>query len=89
MYKVELKHIGEYAFSAKVGEQEILIDAKSQGLTPPALLLAALGSCIGVFSRKYAEGTKLELKDFTINVEAELSKEPPVSFREINDNYKL
>jgi uncharacterized OsmC-like protein len=37
---------------------------------------------VGVYIRKYAEG-KLELNDFKVNVSAELSKEPPLCFRQI------
>ena len=54
-------------------------------MTPPDTLLAALGSCIGVYIRKYAEGARLDLEKFKITVEAELSnpKDVPFCFREI------
>jgi uncharacterized OsmC-like protein len=72
------------AFSAKAGESEFSIDAKGKGLTPLDALLAGLGSCIGVYIRKYAEGSKLQLENFKVNVSAELSKESPFSFRYIS-----
>jgi uncharacterized OsmC-like protein len=84
MYKVEIIHNQEMVFTAKCGESEFIIDAKSKGLTPLDALLAGLGSCIGVYIRKYAEGAKLNLTNFKIDISAELSKEAPFSFRQIN-----
>ncbi|MDD5128783.1 MAG: OsmC family protein [Candidatus Omnitrophica bacterium] len=84
MYRVEVTHNRDMAFSAKAGEGEFSIDAKGKGLTPLDALLAGLGSCIGVYIRKYAEGSKLQLENFKVNVSAELSKESPFSFRYIS-----
>jgi len=84
MYRVEVTHNRDMAFSVKAGESEFSIDAKGKGLTPLDALLAGLGSCIGVYIRKYAEGSKLQLENFKVNVSAELSKESPFSFRYIN-----
>ena len=72
------------AFTAHAGESEFVIDAQGKGLTPLDALLAGLGSCIGVYIRKYAEGSKLNLTDFKINISAELSGQSPVSFRLIS-----
>ena len=82
MYKVEITHQKDLAFTVKVGSSEFVID--SQGLTPLDALLAGLGSCIGVYILKYASGSKLELKNFKINVSAGLSSQPPLHFELIN-----
>lgn len=84
MYQVEIKHNQDMAFTARAGESEFVIDAQGKGLTPLDTLLAGLGSCIGVYIRKYAEGSKLNLTNFKINVSAELSSPSPVSFRQIS-----
>ncbi|MDD5282475.1 MAG: OsmC family protein [Candidatus Omnitrophica bacterium] len=84
MYKIEVVHNQDLAFSVKSGESEFVVDAKGKGLTPLDALLTGLGSCIGVYIRKYSEGSKLNLENFKINVSAELSKESPLSFRQIN-----
>ena len=84
MYKVEITHNQEMAFTAKVGVSEFIIDAQGQGLTPLDALLAGLGSCIGVYIRKYAVGSKLELKNFKINVSAQLCSQSPFSFKQID-----
>jgi len=83
MYRVEITHNQDMSFTAKSGESEYIIDAKGKGLTPLDALLAGLGSCTGVYIRKYAEGAKLGLVNFKVNVSAELNKESPVSFRQI------
>ncbi|TAM40576.1 OsmC family peroxiredoxin [bacterium] len=83
MYQVEIKHDRDFSFTAKAGESEFVIDAKGKGLTPLDAFLAGLGSCTGVYIRKYAEGSKLDLSNFKVKVSAELSKEAPFSFRQI------
>jgi uncharacterized OsmC-like protein len=84
MYKVQVTHNQDLAFTVKTKESEFIIDAKGKELTPLDALLAGLGSCIGVYIHKYAEGSKLNLNNFNINVSAELSQDSPVSFRQIN-----
>lgn len=84
MYKVEITHNQEMAFTAKVGTSEFIIDAQGQGLTPLDALLTGLGSCIGVYIRKYAVGSKLELKNFKVSVSAQLCSQSPFSFKQID-----
>jgi len=83
MYKIEITHNSDLAFTVKSGESEFIIDAKGKGLTPLDALLSGLGSCVGVYMQKYAHGSSLKLENFKINVSAELSKEAPLSFRQI------
>jgi putative redox protein len=84
MYKVEVSHNQDMVFTIKTGQSEFVIDAQGQGLTPLDVLLAGLGSCIGVYIRKYAQGSKLELKNFKVNVSAQLGSQSPLSFKLIN-----
>lgn len=83
MYRVEVTNKGGMVFNAKSGDSEFIIDAKGKGFSPPDALLAGLGSCVGVYIRKYIEGAGLELKEFVIKTEAEFSQEKPVCFRNI------
>ena len=89
MYKIEVTHNQDLAFSVKAGESEFIVDAKGKGLTPLDALLAGLGSCVGVFICKYAQGSKQTIENFKVNVSAELSKESPLSFRQINVDIDL
>lgn len=84
MYKVDVTSQGGYQFNVKSKDYEFAVDIKGGGITPPDTLLASLGSCVGVYLRKYAEGAKLPLGEFTVTVEADLGKESPYYFRTIS-----
>ncbi len=84
MYNVEITHNQDQAFTVKARQSEFIIDAQGQGLTPLDACLAGLGSCVGVYICKYAQGAKLSLKNFKINVSGELSNQSPFSFKLIN-----
>ncbi len=84
MYHVDIDNKGAYLFEAKSKDGSLRIDIKGNGMTPPDVLLASLGSCIGVYCRKYAESAGLPLGEFSVSLSAELSKEAPVSFRQIS-----
>jgi uncharacterized OsmC-like protein len=83
MYHVEITSTSESAFKAKSKDYEFMIDTKGKGMSPADTLLASLGSCIGVYLRKYCEGAKLNLPGFAISVDAEFTKEPAFCFKEI------
>ena len=89
MYHVEISSSAGSAFRVKSKDYEFVIDTKGSGVTPPDTLLARLGSCIGVYLRKYAEGAGLPINDFTVTLDADLSKEAPVSFRSIRARIDL
>jgi len=82
MYSVEVTNSGGYKFNARSKGYEFIIDATGAGIAPPDALLASLGSCTGVYIRKYLEGARLEVESFSIKVEAEFSREP-LCFKEI------
>lgn len=84
MYKVEITNKSNYLFNVKSKDYEFAIDVKGKGITPPDTLLASIGSCLGVYLRKYAEGTKLALKDFNITVQADFCEEKPMRFKDIS-----
>ncbi len=89
MYRIEIMNHGNSKFTAKTKNYEFNIDTSGEGCTPPDALLASLGSCIGVYIRKYAEGSKITLPEFTVTAEGDLSKESPVSFKLINVSVDL
>jgi len=89
MYQVEVIHQKDYTFEVKSKDYQFIVDIKGNGITPPDTLLASLGSCVGVYVRKYAEGAKLGIENFSINVTAEFSKESLACFREIKVSLDL
>ena len=86
MYRVEISNKGDSVFKVKSKDYEFNVDTKGKGITPPDALLASLGSCMGVYVRKYAEGAKLDLGNFKISVEADLDVERPYRFKNIKAN---
>lgn len=89
MYHVDIVNKGDYLFNVKSKEHEFIVDIKGKGINPLDTLLASLGTCIGVYLRKYAEGVKLEIPEFNIKVDAELSLKQPVCFKKINVSIDL
>ncbi|MFA5157111.1 MAG: OsmC family protein [Candidatus Omnitrophota bacterium] len=83
MYRVDIESSPDGAFSVKAGSGSFVMDMKNKGVTPPDALLAALGSCIGVYIRKYTDGAGLALGKFSVSVESEFSAEPPLRFKTI------
>jgi uncharacterized OsmC-like protein len=89
MYHVEINNRGDTTFQVKSKDYEFVVDTQGKGVTPPDTLLASLGTCIGVYLRKYTEGSKIDLKGFNVTVDAEFSEEAPICFREIAVNLDL
>ena len=89
MYKVEVTNKGDSVFNVKSKDYEFAVDTRGKGMTPPDTLLASLGSCMGVYIRKYAEGAKLDLGNFKIIVEADFDTEKPYRFQNIKATISL
>lgn len=83
MHSLDIENKGNFTFKVKLKDCEFVIDTKEKSISPLDALLASLGSCVGVYIRKYFEGAKLELKDFDIKVESEFLKDRPPRFRDI------
>lgn len=82
MYAVEVSNKGTGIFDVTARENTMTIEPMGKGFAPAEVLLASLGSCIGFFVRRYAEQTKLEIKEFSIRLESEFSQ-GPMSLRRI------
>lgn len=83
MYSVEVASGPGSTLIAKSKDAQITIGLDGKSFTPMDVLLASLGSCKAVYIRKYAQGAKIDLKDFSLKLEAEFSKEPLVCFKKI------
>lgn len=89
MYKVDITAAGDYKFNVRSKDAEFIVDTKGGGMTPPDTLLASLGSCVGVYMRKYADGARLDLGNFSVSVEGDLGREAPYYFRQIKVSVDL
>lgn len=84
MYHVDISNSGDDSFKVSSQGYEFTVGMKGQpGVTPPDALLASLGTCIGVYLRKYTEGLKIPLPEFDIRVSAEFSQDKHIGFRKI------
>ena len=84
MYKVEIINDGNSLFKIISKNYEFTIDTMGKGVSPPDALLASLGSCVGVYIRKYLANTEFKDSKFSISVAAEFGSEKPVCFRAID-----
>ena len=89
MYQADISNKNGYTFDVKTKDYKFTVDTGGNGVSPPDALLVSLGSCIGVYIRKYAEGAKLKLEGFNIRVKGDFSKERPFCFRRIDVSIDL
>jgi uncharacterized OsmC-like protein len=83
MYKITVEHQQDMKFKVKGKDAEFIIDANGGAIAPLETLLAALGSCVGVYTRYFSQKAKVPLEKFSITLQAELTEEPPYSFKKI------
>ena len=73
-----------YAFKASSEDFDFMMDGKGMvGMSPSGALLASLGGCVSLYIRKYADSTKLAIKEINVTVESDFAKEPVIHFKEI------
>ena len=89
MYHVDVVNSGDSIFEVKSKDGEFVVDTKGKGITPPDALLASIGSCMGVYIRKYCEGARIPIPGFTVTAEADFAKEPPFRFKDIKVSIDL
>ena len=80
--EVIVEHLGAVQFEIKARQHKIVCDQPSEnggfdeGMTPPELLLASLGSCAGFYAALYLKKHKLATEGTKIRVTAYKRKEP-------------
>ncbi len=83
MYHVDVSCKEGNVFDVTSGEAKMTIGFSEKNLGPLPTLLASLGSCVGVYLRRYADNLKLPIKEFSVSVEADLTKDDSPGFRKI------
>jgi putative redox protein len=80
--EVSVEHLGMVQFQIKVRSHSIISDQPveqggfDEGVTPPELLLASLGSCAGYYAAQYLRKHKLALEGTRVRVTCDKAKEP-------------
>jgi putative redox protein len=82
------KHDG--VFESEQEGNKITIDTtRKEGISPKALLLSGLAGCTGVDVVDILEKMRVAFSDFSIEVEAEQTQDPPKVFTDIFVTYTI
>jgi putative redox protein len=82
MLEVSVEHLGAVQFEIKARGNSIVSDQPAEnggfdeGMTPPELMLASLGSCAGFYAVDYLKRQKLAVEGTKVRVTAEKAKNP-------------
>jgi putative redox protein len=82
MMEVFVEHLGAVQFEIKARQHTIVSDqpresfGHDEGMTPPELLLASLGSCAAFYAAQYLRKHQLATAGTRVRVVAEKAKEP-------------
>ena len=88
--EVTVEHLGAVQFEIKARQHTLISDQPAdnngydEGMTPPELLLASLGSCAAYYAVDYLKRNKIEVEGVKTRVTADKVKGP---FR--LDNFKI
>lgn len=80
--EVTVEHLGAVKFEIKARNHTILCDQPAEnfghdeGMTPPELLLASVGSCAGFYAAQYLRKHKLATEGTRVRVTADKVKDP-------------
>jgi len=80
--EVTVEHLGALQFEIRARQHSIVSDqppengGHDEGMTPPELLLASLGSCVGFYAAQYLRKHKLATEGTRVRVTADKLKDP-------------
>ena len=82
MLEVSVEHLGAVQFEIKARKNSMVSDQPEEnggfdeGMTPPELMLASLGSCAAFYAVDYLKRQKLAVEGTKVRVTAEKAKNP-------------
>jgi uncharacterized OsmC-like protein len=80
--EVTIEHLGSVQFEIKARQHTIPCDqppengGSDEGMTPPELMLASLGSCAGFYAAQYLRKFKLSTEGTRVRITADKLKDP-------------
>ena len=80
--EVTVEYLGAAQFEVRARNHKIVCDQPEEnggfdeGMTPPELLLASLGTCAGYYAAEYLNARQLPTEGMRIHVTAEKAKSP-------------
>jgi putative redox protein len=81
--EIQVEHLGAFQFEIRARQHTMVSDQPlenggyDEGMTPPELLLASLGSCAGYYAAQYLRKQKLATEGTLVRVTAEKAVDPP------------
>lgn len=94
-HEVETLWMGKMQFNALVNGHTIIMDApervggEDNGPIPKPFVLTALSGCTGMDVVAFLRKEGIEMKNFGLTVEGEISKQPPIEYISIHLVYNL
>jgi putative redox protein len=80
--EIRVEHLGGVQFEIKARQHVVVSDQPpenggfDEGMTPPEMLLASLGSCAGFYAAQYLRKHKLANEGTIVRVTADKAKDP-------------
>ena len=80
--EITVEHLGSLQFEIKtrghsiISDQPVVDGGYDEGMTPPELLLASLGSCAAFYAAQYLRKHKLATEGARVNISCEKVKDP-------------
>jgi putative redox protein len=80
--KVTVRHLNQTKFAVISRSHQIICDqpdengGKDEGMTPPELLLASLGSCAAFYATQYLRARSMDEHGVAVSVSAEKLRQP-------------
>jgi putative redox protein len=93
--EVKVNWLENMAFEAEVNGHKIVLDAteavggENRGPRPKPFMLTALAGCTGMDVVSILKKMRVELEDFSVTVEGELTEEHPKQFYKMNVIYQF
>ena len=93
--KVSVSWLDKMGFEAEVNDHKITLDATPEvggldrGPRPKPLMLVALGGCTAMDVVSILAKMRVELKDFKVSVEGEMTDEHPKHFKSMHVTYEF
>jgi uncharacterized OsmC-like protein len=79
MNELKIDYLGGIGFEVKSRQHSLRIDlskekgGKDEGMNPPEVFMASLGSCVGVYCVRYCQNAKLDSSGMSIKLSWKLS----------------
>lgn len=92
---IQLKWTGDMAFEANVDDHRITLDAKPEhggkdkGPRPKPLMMVALAGCTAMDVASLMKKMRVDIKDFNVIVEGELTEEHPKHYTSMHIIYEF